>query len=471
VAAASYGLLVRKAGAPALRNLGIVAGCLAAIAVCGAGYAWLAAGPVVANPAAFAFPRADLFLFSAKWWSYFVPPAASPLLGARAERLWASIGVREGLLEQQVSLGWGVVGLGLVGLWFYASARGKRLQPAGVRYVPVLAAVAVVALLCSLSPERTIGLFRFVRPSALLYDVLPIFRSYARFGQVVQLMAVLLAAIGVECLRRTGRPGARIACGVLMGLAAAEYVVSPRAAWRDVLPTPAHRWIMQQPGAVLALDCTPPDQESASIQWLTAGRIVLLGGATPDCLEPGLAEKLAATGYTHVIVRTGTRADRWLTDRVAPEGVRSLARFENAQVLAVTAPVPALYTATMTGWWPREHDAERSWQWMGAEGEWKIVNTTGGTAMAVLDVEIAAFHHPRRLEVRLDGQLRQTVVVEPLRRVYRLGPLAVPPGEHSLRFRPSAPATVVSDVQPGTDTRPLSFAFGTWRWTASSAGS
>ena len=56
------------------------------IAAAGLAYVWYAARAVVANRAAFAFPRADLFRYSAKWWSYLVPPVAHPLLGAIAQR-------------------------------------------------------------------------------------------------------------------------------------------------------------------------------------------------------------------------------------------------------------------------------------------------------------------------------------------------------------------------------------------------
>ena len=74
------------------------------------------------------------------------------------------------------------------------------------------------------------------------------FRAYARFGVVVQLMAALLAGIGVDYLRRAGTRRAQIACLALVALAAGEYAVSPSALWRDVLPTAAHRWVARQPG-------------------------------------------------------------------------------------------------------------------------------------------------------------------------------------------------------------------------------
>ena len=68
-----------------------------------------------------------------------------------------------------------------------------------------------MALVCSLSPERTIGGFTIAGPSALLYVLLPMFRSYARFGVVVQLMAALLAGIGLDYLRRAGSSRGHIA--------------------------------------------------------------------------------------------------------------------------------------------------------------------------------------------------------------------------------------------------------------------
>ena len=85
-------VLARHCAGPSTRDrcarLGITVGSLVLIAACGMAYASYAAGAVVANRAAFAFPRADLFRYSAKWWSYLVPPVEHPLLGATAHRIW-----------------------------------------------------------------------------------------------------------------------------------------------------------------------------------------------------------------------------------------------------------------------------------------------------------------------------------------------------------------------------------------------
>jgi len=462
VAVAAYWLVTCRADTRSMRRLGITVGSLVLIAASGMAYAWYAAGAVVVNRAAFAFPRADLFRYSAKWWSYLVPPVEHPLLGAPAHRVWTAVGVREGLLEQQVSLGWGIVALGLIAVvrWLV-----RDRQPASLARVPVLVIVAVAALVCSLSPERTIGAFTFVRPSALLYNVVPMFRSYARFGVVVQLMAALLAGIGVDYLRRAGTRRAQIVCLALVALAAGEYMVWPPALWRDVLPTSAHRWVTRQPDRLRVLDCAPLTPESASVQWLTGYQVSLLTGAVDDCLEPHLPQKLAAVGYTHLLVRRGTRERRWFANRRAPDGLRLQAHFSDGDVFAVTAEPPSVYTAEMTAFSDREYNEDWTWRWMGPDASWKIVNTSARPIVAAIGLEMSAFHRARRMELQLDGHSVQTLVVEPSRRIYQIGPLTVPPGAHELVFHPSEAPTVADDVINNGDRRPLSFALGTWNWT------
>ena len=69
------------------------------------------------------------------------------------------------------------------------------------------------------------------------------------------------------------------------------------------------------------------------------------------------------------------------------------------------------------------------------------------------------------MELRLDGRRVQTLVVEPSRRIYQIGPLTVTPGDHELVFHPAEAPTVAGDVIDNGDRRPLSFALGTWSWT------
>jgi hypothetical protein len=101
---------------------------------------------------------------------------------------------------------------------------------------------------------------------------------------------------------------------------------------------------------------------------------------------------------------------------------------------------------------------------MGPQASWIIVNKSDRPVVAALDVEMTAFHGARRLQLLLDGKEAQTLVVEERRRINRLGPLALTPGDHELSFHPADPPSVAADFLNNGDRRPLSFGIGTWRW-------
>ncbi|MEO5898363.1 MAG: hypothetical protein ABIS06_21960, partial [Vicinamibacterales bacterium] len=441
------------------RHLAFTAGSLACLAAAGVIYAWWAAFPVISNSAAFAFPRADIVRYSARWWSYLVPPVASPLFGRSVDRVWQLAGVREGLLEQQVSLGWGIIGLAAVTL---AVSRRRASAIGPVRAVPVLACVALFAFLFSLAPNRILG--ATVSPAAILYGALPMFRSFARFGMVVQLMAALLAGIGAEILWRSGRWRARAACVALVLLSVAEYAVLPEAMWRDVLPTSAHRWVARQGRSLRALDCAVLTSESASIQWLTADRIQLPPSGFDDCTQPNISDKLAASGFTHLIVRPHTDDGRWFGRHGPAEGLERVATFRDGEVFRVTRPSPLVYTARMNGFYPREHDEAWGWRWMGADASWTVVNRAQGLIVASVNLELTAFGRSRRLRLLLDGVLLQTLDVPEQRSTWQLGPLTLLPGEHELVFHPETAPDAAEALIHNGDTRRLSFALGTWQW-------
>ena len=182
------------------------------------------------------------------------------------------------------------------------------------------------------------------------------FRSYARFGVIVQLMAALLAGIGASGCWRAGTRSRAVAASRLLVLAAGEYVVWPPALSRDVLPTPAHRWVVRQPGRVSALDCAPLTPESASVPWLTGGRIALLDRRVDDCAEPNMADKLSAAGFTPPAGARDSAEGAMVARAGDAEGLHVAARFADADVFAVTPRAPLVYTQQITVFWPREHD-------------------------------------------------------------------------------------------------------------------
>ena len=163
--------------------------------------------------------------------------------------------------------------------------------------------------------------------------------------------------------------------------------------------------------------------------------MLLAAGSPSDWTEPNLSQKLAATGYTHLLVRRDTAEGRWLATH-ATDGFRIAADLEDGQVLAVTATPPPIYTATMPGFFKREHNAKGTWRWMAQHAAWTITNTSAQPVVRDAGRRVVGVPAPtQRLELLLDGRHVQNVGVERSRRLYHVGPLTVPPGDHALAFR------------------------------------
>ena len=339
-----------------LRSVAITSLALAAAGAAGLVLIHCLSPAVLLHPNAFAFPRSDLFLHGAKWWSYLVPAVDHPLAASRVREFWAARGVEEALLEQQVGLGWSIVALGAVPLWLWL--RGDRASLA-VRSAPVLASVAVAALLCSLSPERTIGSFTFVRPSALLYAVAPMFRAHARFGVVVGLMSALLAGAGAARLWRWPTSAGRRAAALLLGLAVVEYSPLPPWRWRDVLPTRAHRWLAAQSASLRVLDCVPPSRWSDSLalplarpRGFAAGtadlRRLWRAAARGQALGDGLYARRGTAGQRDGEVAGGPPGARRTCPRTGVRGRRD-PRGEGGTAPCVRARVDRLLPSRIRG--------------------------------------------------------------------------------------------------------------------------
>jgi len=440
VAVAAYWWVHMRHSPSPLRRAGITVMVLAVAAAAGAAYTLAAA----ANQTAVDFTPGDVLRYRAVWWRYVAPPVAHPWLGDVLR------GGDPGLLEQQLSIGWSVLVLSVVAVAGWLRHRGTAAE---LSHVPLFAAIALVAFGCSISA------------TTMLAGPLPMFRAYARFGGVVQLMMALLAAVGAQWMWRSRRAAARGAVLVLVVLTVFEYAVLPSAMWRDVLPTAAHRWATRQGASVHVFDCYPYSRESQSVQWLTAGRVILRERSVGDCREPGVIAMLADTGFTHMLVRHNTAEGKWFDGRPTPAGLQLAARFDDAEVLAVIESPSLIRTTDVYAFYPAEFDDTWSWRWMGAQASWTVANSSARTLLASVDVDMNAFHQTRRLTVVLDGTTVQDIIIEPHRSVQRIGPLVIRPGDHALVFRADQSPVAADEVMHNGDPRPLSVAFGDWRWS------
>ena len=409
-------------------------------------------------------PLGDLVRYSARWEAYILPPVDHAVTGSISRRIWNAMGVDAGLVEQQLSLGVGLLGLALLALWRSIRDRSSR---AG-RTVFVLAVIAGWACVLSLMPAVDLdgGFGSALRAS--LQELLPMFRAYARLGIVVALAVAIVAGIAVDDLLTRAQSGsvttrrvALAATACLLGMAILEFSPIP---WRtrDVLPTRAHRWLAEQGATVRALDCTRFSFAEQSVPWLLGSHAIgFLRPPFEDCDDPLLVDSMMADGSTHLIVRTVEGRD---TSGVIDAAHRFMLvrNYADSRVYRAPSGVPVV-TGNVDGFytWEREPEFRR---WMGQQGQWQVRNLTGQPLRATLHVELNAFEHTRTLDVRL-ADVSIQLTVEPDRIAYAIGPFPLPPGDSEIAFRSLEPATRPHDTERSDDSRPLTIMFGAWNWT------
>lgn len=443
------------------RRAGIVLGVLAAAGILALAAARAAAPALAESAASFAFSRVDLERYGARWQSYLLPPVDHALWGSLARDFWAAQGMTGAVVEQQLSLSWGLLVLAGVALWRWLRApRDARIgnSNAALQAVPVLAAVAVTAAWCSLAPAPGAEGTALLVPATWLHTLAPMFRSYARFGIVTHLMVALLAGIGVMCLWRGSVSAHKathraLAAGLLI-VAAIECLPFPPR-WHDVLPTSAHRWLAEREPSGRILDCVTPSQDALVVPWLMGRDVSALPPALWSCRQPGIARRAATRGYSYLIERRAP-----LPPRPEPEsGLVLVYQAEDADIYKVVAERWPVAVSAMHGFWPVERTASAAWCWMGQQGAWTIRNVRGAGVSAALELDLSAYDIPRRVRVTLDGAEPQVIDVAPGRRTYQLNPWIVGPGEHRVTFTALEPAG-----RPAADPRPLTIMLHDWRW-------
>jgi len=447
----------RERSGRAIRVLGWTAAAIGATAGAALFVAWEEYPAVLRNPSSFAFPSEALDQHSARAWSYLMPAAGHIWLGRRASTVWRSAGIDVGLLEQQVSIGASVLALALVPL---AAAWMKVKRRTAVLY-PVLLVTALVAFVCSLPPAIQLGPFRWPMPSAAVYAALPMFRSYARFGVIVSLMLTTLAGAGFAMLieRRT-RASIMFAAVLLLG-ATFEYL--PRPASRDVLPTSAHRWLAGVQNARV-FDCVAPTPgATAGVARLMNREVAFPAGPLSDCAEPEFSSKLAAFGFSHVIVRTASKSGEW-TEGATLDGVKAVHVAADASVFEITAPKRAVYVTELSGFFPREYLGLDTWRWMGAEGSMKTMNASVDRAVGELGLELEAFGVERLLRLTVNGNELSALTVQPIRKWYSVGPVVLTPGANVIGFVADGVLVPANGEGAAADTRALSVRVRRWRW-------
>ena len=398
----------------------------------------------------------EIAFFRARWWAYLTPAIDHPWLGGVARRVFSAGDINLQLTEMQLYLGYGLLLLALIAL---ALAILEWKQEPRWRFVPAAIVTGVAAMLISLGPTSGACAPASTAPACLIFNVAPMFRAYARFGIVAQLMLALAAGAGASLLLAT--PVRRRLGTVLLAIAVFEYWPLPARA-HDVLPTTAHRWLADSPDEGRVLDCYPGSANQRAIPALMQRDVVFLGPSFISCSDPQLGLKIAGAGVSRVLVRRSDAAEKLPVP--LPPGITPMRAFADADLYAVAQTLPPIVTTNTAGFFGHEHDGDDWWQWMSPAGRWTIRNTTTETRTASLAINLVSIGVARQVTVTLDDGAPTVVRVGLAGQDVTLGPWTLAPGEHTLRFAADGEPVRPSDANGSSDRRALTVAFRQERW-------
>ncbi len=402
------------------------------------------------------FPIEDIALYRARWWAYFTPPVDHQYLGAIAGDIFGRLGINLGLLEEQIFIGFTFTLLAAAAL----AVAAWTWRPEW-RYVVAVVAIGLTAALISVGPAAGSCEPFSVAPACLAFRVLPVFRTYARFAVVVNLTIAIAAGAGAAMMIRLGT-GGKVVAAVLLAVGVFEFWPLPARA-HDVLPTAAHRWVASERATGRAFDCYPANQADRFVPWLMQRPLSFLGDGVSTCSDPELGRKLAALGYTELIVRGGEVASKLV--QPLPAGIALAHEFRDSRVYTVSSALPAIVTVSAQGFYDFEHEGGDWWRWMGPRGQWRVRNTTTMPQRVTLSVDLVPIGTPRMVTATLDGGPSAAWSLGMSRQQYTLGPWVMAPGDHTLTFSAEGEPTRPSDlVDDSKDHRALTVAFRNERW-------
>jgi len=424
---------------------------LALIALAGIATVARVAPDLLTSSTPFGASLSDVARYSARWWAFFVPPVDHAVLGGLASEIARREGIGDALVENQIYLGYAFITLAVIPLVAAFFSGGARRWTVPARLSAGLLGIACIAALVAVGPlsgECRAGSWA---PACRLHDLVPVFRSYARFAIVTELMVALAAGVGVTWCIARGSAKWRAAAFALVMVGTFEYWPWP---WRahDVLPTMAHRWVAEQPATLRAIDCSRPGAADALVPWLMRRPLAFLGGDVENCSDPDGTDRLAALGYTHAIRRQTP------DPTPTPPGLTVAAAFSDAVVYAVSVSRPPVVTMASRGFFDREFRGQESWRWMSEAGEWTVRNTTSATRTSTLLLELSPAGSSQTIALTLDGRPAGTIHIVAATTAYRSQPLQLAPGDHTLTMTALEPAVRPADAG-ATDPRRLTVMF------------
>ena len=187
-------------------------------------------------------PLEQLDMYSARPWDYFLPSVQHPVFGKFTSGFITSHIHKSYWHEQTLYLGWTLLILGGIGAW----SLWRSKKPEHRFWGTFLPLTMLIGFLFSLPPQVHLFGVPLPLPGYFLYQVLPMFRVYARFGIVVATALIPLAGFGISWVLRRVRWKKTVVC-ILGGLILFEFlppIPFPTVDLSD--PPDVYEWLAKQ---------------------------------------------------------------------------------------------------------------------------------------------------------------------------------------------------------------------------------
>jgi hypothetical protein len=458
----------------------------------------------------------SLDAYGARLLDYLLPARNNPitdgLFGSWQDR---HIGLSN-YSEQALSLGWGSLILAVVAVLGFVrlrrrrsrtpdavdvdgvvdDPRPRRLDSRAVAAVPILGMTALALMIASGPGHWHFFGHRIPGVSLVIYQVLPIWRVYARMFVPVSATVTAMAAIGLAWVFGSVRgPGARVSLVSVSILAVLFQTMASKPfeyGFFDYEAAPSgYKWLHDQPDINLIADYPvysnegSPDGQFSTYQPVHGKRVVnpkfgissstIIANHLLGLLDPQTIPLLRALGVQAVIVHPGlmpgtppaqvpsglrlVRSFSFAEDartELSTDGARRVRGLEGWYDMNVYTVDPGV-TATAavlprSGFYPAELTEWRSFQWANApDPQVAVVSIAGGNETVAVSMDMTSFAVPRHVDLRQNGQVLWSGVVSSNTTVSYVAH----PGE--IEVRATEAPTIVSDAVTGsTDHRALS---------------
>lgn len=432
---------------------------------------------VFKNLTDFAARYDDLFRYGSRPWGFVLPPLDNPFLGWIGKDYILSRLEGGTIVEHTLYIGVFPILLSIIALWVWLRKKEMPFSERTGFYLPFLFTLIFTSLLFSRPPVMTLFGFKINMPSHYLYQIVPMFRAYARFGLFVYLAIALLSAAGLSILLKSKKR--ILIAGLALLLLFIEYMNIPPFRINHILPTESHRWISKISRDSLVADYTRDISGIPTVRRLLKNRLLSKTNLEAynlfDTSDRRLFGIMKAIGVRYAIF------PREMEDFIKERRIRPYREFRDSFLIAVEDAPESITLRYYTGFYPHMKSGKKYFRWMGNKGIIVFTNHTDKEITADLTLTLQSFHIPRDLNIeigqsnrwyssydRKTGRTELNVIIRDPRRwnirvgtdegVYTLKDFLFKPGPTAFKIIPYPEAQKVDEVLHNRDHRETSIA-------------